>query len=327
MNTVWAGVAGAMLVGLAFVRRRCTPLDGKVVLITGGSSGIGLAMAKICAARGARIVLIARNKERLAAAREEVRNVTVPMLTEEVVKTCSIDLSGPAEVVEEALRAVPHIDEVDFAVFSAGDSGPAAFQDITAADWERLTRLNIFGCVWAAHAVIPGMKRRGCGRVVFVSSMAARVGVYGYTAYSTTKFGLRGLAEALRMELKPSGIGVTSVLPPDTKTPLLERENLSKPAECKRISEGSGEFTAEAVALGAVDGMARGDGVVWYGIDGWMLSNLTVGMQPVDDWGEALSALLLWPVLRLIAIVYTALHDKICAEEHAKRHAAMPAGK
>jgi 3-dehydrosphinganine reductase len=233
----------------------------------------------------------------------------------------SVDLTAPADEIIAKLNSVPCVAGglVDHAVLSAGDSGPAAFEDIDAAAWERLLRLNVLGCVSVTRAVLPGMKRRRSGRLTLISSMAGQVGIFGFTAYSASKFALRGFAEALRMEAKPWGVGVTLVVPPDTDTPLLQRENLRKPAECRRISEGAGLFSAEAVARKSVDGICRGATCVGFGLDGWMLNHVTSGMLGSNDAVELLSGLFLWPALRLVGLAHMRYYDHICRQEAAKK--------
>jgi 3-dehydrosphinganine reductase len=91
-----------------------------------------------------------------------------------------------------------------------------------------MMRVNYMGSVYCTKAVIDSMKSRRFGRIVFVSSQAGQLGVFGYSAYSSSKFALRGFAEVLQMELKPYNILVTLSFPPDTDTPGLATENLSK---------------------------------------------------------------------------------------------------
>jgi 3-dehydrosphinganine reductase len=91
-----------------------------------------------------------------------------------------------------------------------------------------MIRVNYLGSVYCTKSVVDSMKQRRFGRIVFVSSQAGQIGIFGYTAYSSTKFALRGLAEALQMELKPYNVFITLAYPPDTNTPGLEAENLDK---------------------------------------------------------------------------------------------------
>ncbi len=91
-----------------------------------------------------------------------------------------------------------------------------------------MIRINYLGSVYCTKSVVESMKQRRFGRIVFVSSQAGQIGIFGYTAYSATKFALRGLAEALQMELKPYGVYITLAYPPDTNTPGLTLENLNK---------------------------------------------------------------------------------------------------
>lgn len=96
-------------------------------------------------------------------------------------------------------------------------------------------RVNYIGGVYCTKSVVETMKNRKFGRIVFVSSQAGQIGIYGYTAYSATKFALRGLAEALQMELKPYNIYVTVSYPPDTDTPGFKEELKDKVSiECEK---------------------------------------------------------------------------------------------
>eukprot|EP00936_MAST-01D_sp_MAST-1D-sp1_P002399 g2399.t1 len=317
LNVAWVFILCALLTVCELAGAKKQTLEGRVMLVTGGSSGIGKAIARVGVEGGARVVICARDQARLDVARRELES-QVPGA---VVDTVSVDLTRPHAEVEAALRSNGDVaaQNIDYAVMSAGDSGPAAFEDTSPADWERLLRLNVLGCVWTARAVLPGMRRRRRGRLAFISSMAGQAGVYGYSAYCASKFALRGLAESLRMELKPYMVGVSLVVPPDTDTPLLARENETKPVECKRISEGAGLVSAENVAKAAVHGMLAGHSVIGFGIDGFMLNHLTVGMMPSNTWLDLLTGVFVLPIFRLIGRGYTAFFDHICAEEARKK--------
>ena len=116
--------------------------------------------------------------------------------------------------------------------------------------------MNYLGTVYPLKALVPAMRKRGSGAVVLISSGAGLVGLFGYTPYAPTKFALRGLAEALRGELKSSGVHVMIVYPPDTDTPQLVEENLTKPVETKALTAGAGLWTADAVAAATLKGLA-----------------------------------------------------------------------
>lgn len=113
-------------------------------------------------------------------------------------------------------------------------------------------KVNYLGGVYCTKSVVDSMKSRKFGRIVFVSSQAGQIGIFGYTGYSASKFALRGLVEALQMEVKPYNIYVTLSFPPDTDTPGFKVENLSKCEETRIISESSGLATSKEVADGII---------------------------------------------------------------------------
>ena len=114
---------------------------------------------------------------------------------------------------------------------------------------KELMRVNYIGGVYCTKAVVDTMKSRKFGRILFVSSQAGQIGIYGYTAYSPTKFALRGLAEALQMELKPYNVYVSVSYPPDTDTPGFKEELKDKCEETVLLSESSGIYKSKDVAL------------------------------------------------------------------------------
>ena len=225
------------------------------VLITGGSSGIGLALAQQAAAAGARVSLVARDSAKLAAAAVSVR--THAPQTPEVV-TAVADVSVAAQVTSAIRSAEAVHGPVDVLIASAGIAIPGYFTQLTADVFERTMTVNYFGTLYAIQAVVPAMVARRGGHIVILSSGAGLVGLFGYTAYAPSKFALRGLAESLRAELKPVGVGVTIVYPPDTDTPQLTEENRTKPAETRALTSAAGLWTADAVARVTLAGVARG---------------------------------------------------------------------
>ena len=252
----------------------------KHVLITGGSSGIGLALARRLAGRGARLSLVARDEAKLSAARQAV-TAGAPGA---VVSVASADVSREADLLAAVLALEKANGPVDILVTSAGVARPGYFEEVPVADFERSMAVNYFGTLYALKAVVPGMKSRGSGSVVLISSGAGLVGLFGYTAYAPAKFAVRGLAEALRAELKPAGVRVTLVYPPDTDTPQLAAENLTKPIETKALTAEAGLWLADAVARVTLEGMERGSFVVTPGFPLTALNLLHGLLAPFFCW-------------------------------------------
>ena len=218
------------------------------VLITGGSSGIGLALARQAAAAGARVSLVARDPAKLAIARAAVGGETFFAVA---------DVSVEAQLLHALAAAETAHGPVDVLFASAGVAQPGYFEAIPVSSFERTMAVNYFGTVYALKAVVPGMRARGRGAVVLVSSAVGLHGFFGYTSYSPTKFALRGLAESLRAELNGTGVHVMIVYPPDTDTPQLAEENLTKPIETRAITASGGLWSAEAIARVILAGLAR----------------------------------------------------------------------
>jgi 3-dehydrosphinganine reductase len=229
-------------------------LRGQHVLITGGSSGIGLALARQCACEGARLSLLARDKAKLAAARSAVA-ASSPSAPEAAV--LSADVAVEAEVLAAISEAERIHGPVDVLIACAGISRPGYFEEVPVGVFERSMAVNYFGTLYALKALVPAMRRRRGGAVVLISSGAGLHGFFGYTPYSPTKFALRGLAEALRAEMKDTGVHVMIVYPPDTDTGQLAEENLTKPVETAAITAKGGLWKAEDVARVTLEGLAK----------------------------------------------------------------------
>ncbi|KAI5072394.1 hypothetical protein GOP47_0012500 [Adiantum capillus-veneris] len=129
-------------------------------------------------------------------------------------------------------------------------------------------------------------------------------GVYGFAAYSASKFGLKGMAEALQQEILPYNIRVSVIYPPDTLTPMLEKENETKPEITKLISGSSTAMEAIDVARKAIDGVKGGKFTISCNFDGWMLSIATAGMSPQPSAVLAFAEIFLLGILRLVGLCY-----------------------
>jgi 3-dehydrosphinganine reductase len=193
-------------------------LKGSHVIITGGSSGIGLAVAQELVVRGARVSLIARNPKRL----DKAKTVLQSGSNEAAVFTVSADVTDHQAAAKAVADCEAHFGPVDALITSAGITRPGVFEELPIDEFEKQIRVNYLGTAYTVRAVVPGMKKRKNGRIVMVSSQAGQIGIYGYTAYSASKFALRGFAESLRMELAPHNVHVSVDYPPDTQTPQLD---------------------------------------------------------------------------------------------------------
>lgn len=221
----------------------------KIILITGGSSGIGKALALKLDEAGARLVLIARRKEPLEATR---------LLLGGPCLTISADVSYFSQV-EKALTEVKERWGVpDIVINSAGVAHPGYVQDLSLSVFREMMEINYFGTVNMIKAVLPFMLDRRSGWIVNICSVVGFIGVFGYTAYGASKFAVRGFSDALRAELKPLGIGVSIVFPPDTDTPQLAYENTLKPPETKALAGNAGLLSPLQVAEEILKSLPRG---------------------------------------------------------------------
>jgi len=199
-------------------------LQGRTALVTGGASGIGRATALALARRGARLVVCDVNDDGLAAVATELRSLGVEVLARRV------DVARADEM--EAFAAVVHaqVEAVDLLVNNAGVGLGAGTLHTSLEDWRWIVGINLFGVIHGCHFFVPAMVRRGRGgHVVNVSSAAGYVASEALAAYATTKFGVFGLSEALRQELAPHGIGVTTVCPGIINTPITGTSPLRGP--------------------------------------------------------------------------------------------------
>lgn len=237
-------------------------------IITGGSSGIGLATAKLLAARGVSVSLIARNLERLKAAEAVVSQASANGARIKIYQCDVRDAGALQGVVNEAVEA---LGQPRWAVSCAGIVRPGTFLQQSLDAYEEQIQTNYLGSLYFAKAICPHMISNQGGRLVFIASGAAFVGLFGYSSYGPSKFAVRSLAECLRVELKPYNISVTLVCPGDTDTPQHREELLSRPKVTNCLAASGRLLSAEAVAEKLVDAAERGRFLVTYG---WQLQLL-----------------------------------------------------
>jgi NAD(P)-dependent dehydrogenase (short-subunit alcohol dehydrogenase family) len=185
---------------------------GRVVVVTGASSGNGKAMALALAGQGARLVLAARRVELLEATAREAEDRG----GEALVVPC--DVTDREQVEAVARSTLERYGRIDAWVNNAGVIGWSLFEDTTEEEFRRMLEVNLVGAVYGAWAALPAMRRQGSGVIVNVASMASLVALPTGSAYSASKAGLFAFGDALRRELKGSGIRVCQVLPVGVNT-------------------------------------------------------------------------------------------------------------
>jgi 3-dehydrosphinganine reductase len=230
--------------------------NDKVVVITGGSSGIGFSLAKYFAASSAKVFLLARDQDKL----EKTVNILENMYGVSIyVKVYAVDIGQDTEVVTRIIQSIGSENNgIDYLINNAGILRCGCFDDLPTFNFEESYRSNYLGALYTTKAAwkFLSMKR---GNVSFVSSVAGYIGLIGYTAYAPTKFAITGLAECLRMEGKNEGITVTIIYPGDTNTPLLEYEHNHAPPETQAITKGIKVKEPDEVAARLVAGILSGD--------------------------------------------------------------------
>jgi 3-dehydrosphinganine reductase len=256
--------------------------DGQHAIITGGSSGIGLAIAKLLVSRGANVSIIARDRTKLETAKAEIEAVKIN--PQQQVFSVAADVAHGQQIEEAIQTCIATVGTLDILITSAGIARPGYFQEIPIEVFEETMAVNYFGSLYSIKAVLPSLEKQQKGHIVLISSGAGLVGIYGYTPYSPSKFALRGLSESLRGELKLLGIGVSIVYPPDTDTPQLEAENKTKPIETKLITGTAKTWTAEAVALEIIKGIEQKKFAIAPGLEMTVLEKLHSLIAPALNW-------------------------------------------
>ena len=226
-------------------------LSGRVAVVIGGTSGIGRAIARGLAEAGADVVATGRRQALVDEAATEIE----AMGRRTARLTVDVSDRGSLEALRDGVTA--QLGPCDILVTAAGQARPGQFQELDDEVFRRMVEVDYFGTLYAVRAVVPSMAERGTGSIVAICSATGILGIYGYTAYAPAKYAVRGLMECLRDELRPRGVHVACVYPPDVDTPQLAEENLYKPKETAAISGTVKAMTAEAVASAVIRAIDR----------------------------------------------------------------------
>lgn len=247
-------IAGILILIITSIYKKLTQkrktLKGKHVFITGGSSGIGRAVAELVVVEGGHVTIVARDQAKLTRTVNFLKQLA-PSAEQQITAT-SLDVTNYDDTQKIILESDDKLP-IYMLVNCAGMSICGKIEDMSLEDTKQILDINFYGTYYPIKAIVKRMKSRREGSIIITGSQASLLGIFGFTSYSASKYALRGLAEALDMEVKVHNINVTLALPPDTDTPGFEQENLTKLEETQLICESGGLFKAQDVARKMLD--------------------------------------------------------------------------
>lgn len=249
------------------------------VIITGGSSGIGLALAKAYFAKGSKLTLIARSPERLEIARDQLRFHG----KETDIGLQSADVTDFAGISAAIAAAQQRFGPCDLLITCAGVVHPATLEAMDIADARRQLDINVMGTIHAAKALWAAMASAG-GTMLFLSSGAAFIGLHGYGPYCASKAALVGLADSLRMEAVGTKLKVAICFPPDTDTPQLAGEIPLRSPQAQRVMGTVRPWSADAVAARIVRQLQKGRSEIYFGMTLLLLARFGSLVRPILYW-------------------------------------------
>lgn len=228
--------------------------DGQLVIITGGSSGLGKLLARRLAGKGARLALVARDVAKLETVRKELVDTMHP---HREVRIYSCDVADYAGVERTMATVTGDLGPPQLLINSAGILREGHFEQVPLEVFREVMEINYYGTLHCIKAVLPYFQQQGKGWIVNISSIGGKYGSFGYTAYSSSKFAVTGLTEALRGELKPQHVRVQLVCPAEFESPMVEELNKYRTPENRRLVHTFPVLDAEKVADAVMQGLER----------------------------------------------------------------------
>ncbi|PVZ98766.1 hypothetical protein BB558_005239 [Smittium angustum] len=252
--------------------------------ITGGSTGLGKAVAIELAKRGAHITIVARRLEELNKAKTEIESHCTSNCQKVIcISSDCTDHDSTVKALDEAIEKHGKVPEYVFTC--AGASYPGLFIEQSVDVFEKNMKLNYFGTLYTVHQAVNKMVGSNIkGNVVLVGSTLSMLGLIGYSQYTPTKFAIRGLAESLRNELKAYGINVSVYFPGTILSPGFETENLTKPQITKDIEGADSGLSPEQCAKALIKGLSRGEVAITSDIVSLLFRVSSRGMMPTNNF-------------------------------------------
>lgn len=279
LGWISAGVGVLIVANAVYNELTKFQIAGKVVLITGGSRGLGLVLAREFAARGARLALCARSADKLEIARQELERSGAEVLT------LPADLTNQNEVKSVIEDVVRHYGKIDVLVNNAGIIQVGPVENMEIADYEEAMKINFWAPLYAIHASLPYFRKQGEGRIVNITSIGGKIAVPHLSPYNASKFAVVGLSESLNAELKQNNIHVTTVVPNLMRTGSPRNIDVKGDHEKEYAAfkiMGSSPFLsqdADTAAKNIVNAMERGENEAILSLSG-KLASIVKGVAP-----------------------------------------------
>ncbi|OGR87510.1 MAG: hypothetical protein A3A86_00950 [Elusimicrobia bacterium RIFCSPLOWO2_01_FULL_60_11] len=261
-------------------------IKGKVIAITGATSGIGLAAAKLFARKGAKVALIGRGADRVEKAVEEARAAS-----NGTVEGFVLELKDAPQIGSTVDKIRGKFGDVDVLINNAAYAVAGLAEDCPVEKYKENFEVNFFAPLTFIQAVIPGMKKKKSGQIINISSGVGKRALPGFSSYCATKFALNGLTESLRLELAPWDIDVISISPGTVSTPFHKnvqfygRWKVDIAAMNMRTPEKIAEFILSASRSRRREATVFGPGLIGYHINywaPWLVDRLLAKKYPVS---------------------------------------------
>ena len=264
-------------------------LVGETVFVTGGRSGLGLAAAVALAQRGADIAIFSSGAAAAGPALQTIRCARVS--EDQKVAWFQLDVADRDQVLASFDTAAAQLGPPGLVIHMAGVGGVAPMVDMPFSEFDRIIQVNLYGTRHVVEAALVTMAPRRAGKIVLAGSLGGLVPIYGYTAYGASKFGVVGMAQCLRSELKPAGIAVACFCPGEVDTPGLAAERASDvPAATTALKRIGGVMPLDQALRGLIRGIETDTFLIVPGIRA-KLVHWALRLTPLPVWNFITDAL------------------------------------